>query len=547
MDAAQIQRLRPMLDRYLRGFDDCFGRRELPERTRVYVLGQLSDLQRKSIEPMADAAGLPPRTLQQFLSRHRWDERRMRDTLEQIIARDHRHPCSIGIFDETGHAKKGQKTPGVQRQWCGATGKTDNCTVTVHLGYAAGEFHCLLDSELYLPESWSADRQRCRQAAIPEQMVYRAKWQIALDLWARAVANGVRFEWLIFDENYGGKPGLLFALDDRGQRYVAEVPATFTGWLVDPQILRKEHHRKFGRPRRFPRLKAKSPSASYLRDLLRHSPILREVPWERFHVKDTRKGPMVWQAKAARFHLKRNGLPSWPHWLIVAHNVETPDEVKYFVSNAPEGAPLEVLLHVAFSRWHVERCFEDEKGQLGLSDFEVRNYRSLRRHLALTAVSHLFLAKVHQQWRGEKSRADGLPTPQSLLGPGAVPVADRNRPRRTAAANGPNHHANPATTGAITSQPRQDKAKAIARNGHRSGQVTLLHPNGRSGVVVIDGHCFLFVDGQLRLELLDPDPIDSVQSSGVGFEAYQSMIRVSDLIVRQIVWQPREQSYPGEF
>ena len=102
MDAAQIQRLRPMLDRYLGEFGHCFGRRELPERTRIYVTGQLSDLQRKSIEPMADAAGIPPRTLQQFLSRHLWDEAAMRDTVQHIVAGEHQHPCSIGIFDETG-------------------------------------------------------------------------------------------------------------------------------------------------------------------------------------------------------------------------------------------------------------------------------------------------------------------------------------------------------------------------------------------------------------------------------------------------------------
>lgn len=114
MDAKQIQQLKPMLEKYLREFDDCFGRRELPQRAKTYVTGQLSDLPRKSIEPMADAAGLPPRTLQQFLSRHGWDEMQMRDTLQQIVARDHQHPCSIGIIDETGHPKKGDKTPGVQ-------------------------------------------------------------------------------------------------------------------------------------------------------------------------------------------------------------------------------------------------------------------------------------------------------------------------------------------------------------------------------------------------------------------------------------------------
>lgn len=462
MDAKQIRQLKPMLNKYLRQFDDCFGRVEPTERLKTYVTGQLSDLQRKSIEPMADAASLPPRNLQQFLSLHKWDEMRMRDTLEQIVASEHQHPCSIGIFDETGHSKKGNKTPGVQRQWCGNTGKKDNCVVTVHLNYTAGDFHCLLDGELFLPESWADDPRRCQAAAIPEQMTYRPKWQIALELWERAVANGIRFEWVGADEGYGKVPEFLFELDDRGQRYVVEVPAIFTGWLVKPSLLHKEHHRRMGRKRRFPRLKAKSPSASSVEQLLLHSAILRKIPWQKFHIKDTTKGPVVWEAKAARFYLKRDGLPTRPHWLIVARNVQDPKEVKYFVSNAPEGIPLEVLLHVGFSRWHVERCFEDEKSELGLSHFEVRNYKSLRRHLIITAVSHLFLAKVHQKWRGKKSGPDGLPDSHSLFGAGSLFVADRPGAGKILGTDGGGYYSDTTPHSPFSSLPYEKKAEAVA-------------------------------------------------------------------------------------
>jgi len=463
MDARQIRQLEPMLNKYLRQFDDCFGRIEPTERLKTYVTGQLSDLQRKSIEPMADAAGLPPRNLQQFLSLHQWDEMHMRDTLEQIVANEHSHACSIGVFDETGHPKKGGKTPGVQRQWCGNTGKKDNCVVTVHLNYTAGDFHCLLDGELFLPESWSQDKDRCKVAAIPEQMTHRPKWRIALELWQRAVANGIRFEWLGADEGYGRVPAFLFELDDRGQRYVVEVPTIFTGWLVKPELLHKEHHRnRKGRKRRFPRLKAKSPSASSVKQLMLHSPVLRKIPWETFYVKDTTKGPVVWQAKAARFYLKRDGLPSRAHWLIIARNVENPKEVKYFVSNAPEGTPLEALLHVGFSRWHVERCFEDEKTELGLSHFEVRNYKSLRRHLIITAVSHLFLAKVHQLWRGKKSGVDGLPDSHSFFVAGSIFVGDGKSKRKMVRESSRDYYVNAVAHSAFSPLPYSTETQAIA-------------------------------------------------------------------------------------
>jgi SRSO17 transposase len=136
--------------------------------------------------------------------------------------------------DETSDPKKGDKTPGVKRQWCGATGKVDNCVVTVHLSYAAGDFHTLLAGELFLPEEWSEDRERCWEAGIPDEVVHRPKWQIAPGLRDRAVANGVRFEWMTADEGYGEAPAFHFALDDRGQRYVLEVPCTFHGWLRRP-------------------------------------------------------------------------------------------------------------------------------------------------------------------------------------------------------------------------------------------------------------------------------------------------------------------------
>lgn len=476
MDAKQIRRLEPELAVYLREFDDCFGRVEPARHLRTYVSGQLSDLRRKSIEPMADAAGIKPRDLQHFLALHQWDEDRMRDTVAHIVARDHPHPCSVGLLDETAHPKKGDKTPGVQRQWCGNTGKQDNCVVTVHLGYAAGDFHCLLDAELFLPESWAEDRDRCGQARIPEDMTHRTKWRMGLELYDRAVANGVRFEWLTFDEAYGQAPEFLFELDQRGQRYVAEVPRCFTGWLRKPELLYKDHHHpKSSRRRKFPRLTAKSPSASSVKDLLRHSPILRAIPWESFHVKDTDKGPMVWEAKAAPFYLKRDGLPTRPHWLIIARNRLNPKEVKFFVSNAPQSTPLEILLHVAFSRWHVERCFQDEKDKLGLSHFEVRNYVSLRRHWIITAVSHLFLAKLHQQWRGGKSRADRLPAPPGHVGPDSILVAAGRGEDSPSGTYRRHHPASTTTQRGGANIPHTHKTTAAGPDGNRFVEAQMLH------------------------------------------------------------------------
>ncbi len=398
-----------------------------------YVEGQLSDLPRKSVEPIALAADVPPRTLQQFLNSLAWDQDQLVDTLEAIVARDHMSPRSIGLIDETSCVKKGDQTPGVQRQWCGASGKTDNCMVSVHLGYAVDEFHCLLDSELYLPESWSEDRERCRRAFIPDTIVYRSKWRIALELLDRARANGVTFSYLTFDEGYGAKPEFLRELASREQVYVAEVPRTFSGWLTTPTVSLRPYRAGRSGPRRSkPRLRSGSAPAHSVEYHRQWTTALKDQPWKKWRLKDTQRGPLVWDVKHVPLMPKDDrGLPGASLHLIVARSVLEPGDVKYFVSNASADTPLEELLLVAFSRWHVERCFEDQKTELGFDHFEGRSYLGLKRHQAVTAVSHLFLAQVQQQLRGKKSRTH------------RVPGASRRRSVRSLVVAGHDGHARP--------------------------------------------------------------------------------------------------------
>jgi len=414
MDADQIRGLKPMLTRYLKQFDDCFARGDTRMHLPVYVEGQLSDLPAKSCEPIALAANVAPRTLQEFLSQHKWDEQRMRDRVQQLVASEHAGPNSIGILDETSDVKKGDKTPGVQRQWCGKVGKKENCLMTVHLGYATGDFHSLVDGDLYLPESWSADRARCREAGIPDEIVYRPKWRIGLELYDRARHNGVTFDWLTFDEGYGSKPLFLQGLAQRGQLFVAEVPTTFSCWPQTPPVTNRTYRRGGrGRHRKTPRLRSDAPPPSSVKDLLEHSSLLGDQSWVPYYIKDGQKGPIVWEAKHARIVMKGDdGLPGLELHLVVARNVLDPNEIKFFVSNAPSETKVSTLLLVAFSRWRVERCFRDQKQEVGLDQWEGRKWLGLQRHLILSTVSYLFLARVREKLRGEKSRAHRLPSPR---------------------------------------------------------------------------------------------------------------------------------------
>ncbi len=315
----------------------------------------MSGLHRKSVEPMALQAGVPPRSLQAFLSLLQWDEDRLVDRLQRNVARDHVHPWAIGVVDETGCGKDGRHTACVQRQWCGSLGKVDNCVVSVHTGYVVGNFHCVLDSDLFVPESWANDSVRRKEVGMPEDVAHRSKPKIALEQIRRALSNGIRVSAWTFDELYGASYDFLDGLDRLGQTYVAEVPCTFCGWAKEPVVrvrLTPQEMCKNGRKRLFPRLSATAAPVSEVRNLLTHSPAFRDQDWTPIHIKNGEKGAIVREVKAVRFFMRRDGLPTRAHGLIVARDLHR-GELKFFVSNASGGVPLEWLLYVACSRWPV--------------------------------------------------------------------------------------------------------------------------------------------------------------------------------------------------
>ena len=412
MDITQIKGIGKELNTFLSQFDDCFARIGSRRNLRAYVHGQLSDLPRKSIEPMALAANMKPRTLQCFLSLLEWDHLRLRDKLQWTVASDHAHPAAIGLIDDTGNPKKGRETAGVQWQWCGNTGKRDNCVVGVHIGYVAGDFQCLLDSDVYLPEGWANDPARRKKVGIPDDVVYRKKTDMALDQVSGSLQNGIRVSAWTFDAWYGRDGEFLDGLEARGQNYVGEIPSDFSGWLYEPEMLMgptpQERHKR-GRKRHFPRLAKKALPASEVRNLLVYSRVFQNQPWQPFHIKDSENGPVVWEVKYARFYRKqgKDGLPGPAHSLIITRNVLNPDEIKYFISNLlPEsnGVTLEKLLWIAFSRFPIERCFEIGKRDLGMDHFEVRNWTAIHRHFYISQLSYLFCSRVHQTLREKKDR-----------------------------------------------------------------------------------------------------------------------------------------------
>ena len=184
----------------------------------------------------------------------------------------------------------------------------------------------------------------------------------------------MKFAWLTFDEWYGAKPAFPHGLHSGGQCFVGEIHGRFVAWTEEPSVTSRPFRKSGrGRSRKTPRLTANSPKSRYIEDLVRHRKVFTDQPWEKWHLRDGEKGPMVWEVKRATIRAKdENGLPIGPWQLIVCRNVMNPTEVKYFISNASPETPTATLLLVAFSRWRVERCFQDDKGAVGLDHYEGR-------------------------------------------------------------------------------------------------------------------------------------------------------------------------------
>jgi len=404
MTVEQIAALGPALATFLGCFKPCFVTKNTFGHCATYCRGLLSDLPRKSVEPIALAAGCAVRTLQEFLATHVWDHGRMRDEIQWRIVRQHLpapggKPAGgvgvVGWIDETGVAKKGDKTPGVQRQYCGASGKVDNCIVTVHLACRCGDFAAILDNDLYLPEqTWDtgpAAKQRREQAHIPDEVIYASKWLLALGQIKHAMANGVRFDWLTFDEWYGGKPGFLAALEDLGLLYVTEVPKNLPCFAGLPK------YQSLQRPF----------TAKPVENVCKWSKPFKGKPWKTVKLARKTLGNQVWEVRSAQVYLARDGKPlPRTHWLIVARQPRT-GEVKYFVSNAPPRTALLTLLKVAFTRAGVEHLFRLAKSEVGFGHFEGRNYQGLMRHMTLCQLVLLFAAEQTERLRGEKPGGDG--------------------------------------------------------------------------------------------------------------------------------------------
>lgn len=362
-----------------------FARSELRRRAQAYLRGLLGPAERKNSWQLAEETGDPtPYGLQHLLGRANWEADLLRDDLRQYVLEhlgEEEDPGDMIVVDETSFLKKGEKSVGVARQYCGTVGKVENCQVGVFLAYASSKGTAFIDRELYLPEEeWAEDRQRMRAVGVPEEVGFATKPKLAQKMLERALVEaGVEAAWVVADLAYGDARYLGVMLEEREQPYVLSVSGKAQVWVGFDQPKVSEILTTLQRQQGEP------PPSSWAGE--------EEGGWRRLSCGEGAKGERLYDW--IRLPLNDPPQEGFSRWLMVRRSISDPEkELAAYVVFCPEGTSLGELARVAGSRWAIEVAFEEAKGEVGLDHYEVRSWQGWYRHITLALFAHAFLAAI---------------------------------------------------------------------------------------------------------------------------------------------------------
>jgi SRSO17 transposase len=361
-------------------FAGRFSRVEPRRRAFAYVRGLLSGLERKNGWTLAEQAGdRSPNALQEMLYSPCWDPDAVRDDLREYVVEWLGEPDAVLAADETGFVKKGVRSAGVQRQYSGTAGRTENCQLGVFLCHVSRLGRVLVDRELYLPVSWTDDRDRCRAAYVPDEVGFATKPALARAMLERALAAGVPFRWFTADEAYGQNPGLRAWLREQDVWYVMAT-------RCDEQVPAGP----YGSATRLDTLIGKLPGRA----------------WKRLSCGDGAHGPRRydWATVAIDHNLPDNRRGA----VLARRSISNPDQISYYLCYGPAGTRLPELVRVAGSRWGIEEAFQTAKNEVGLDHYQVRRYDAWYAHITLAMVAAAFLAVTRAQ---QLAKGAPIPTP----------------------------------------------------------------------------------------------------------------------------------------
>jgi SRSO17 transposase len=389
-------------------FAHLFERQEPREQAAKYLRGLLAPVERKNGWQLAEVVGdKTPDATQRLLYQAQWEADAARDELQRFIIEVFGDAEGIGVVDETGFLKKGRHSVGVKRQYSGTAGKVENCQIGTFLSYASAKGHVFLDRRLYLPEEWCADPERRAQAQVPAAVPFQTKPEQAVAMLAQAWAQGVPMRWVTGDEVYGDAPALRDAVAESGRWYVLAVRQTTPVWLERPQVV-VPAGTGVGRPPTQAQVKVGEPPALPVAAVVAAWP---ESRWQRLTVAEGEKGPRTYDWACQRVVEAVDQMPGRDSWLVARRSLSDPSDLAYYLSNAPAATPLLPLAQVAATRYTVEQCIEEAKGETGLDHYEVRFWHSWYRHITLSMMAHTWLASIRLQANQEKGGPSRLSWP----------------------------------------------------------------------------------------------------------------------------------------
>jgi SRSO17 transposase len=390
-----IEGLLDRLEAFVEPFALSLDRPEQRRHAAQYMAGLLSKLPRKSGEAIAYLHDLGRQGLQNFVGSVPWDHKPLLATLASQVAREIGEADAVIVFDPSGFAKKGTRSVGVIRQWCGRLGKLENCQVGVYMAYVSGKEHTLVNTRLYLPEEWAKDRTRREGAGVPKEARFRTRHQLALEMLDEC-GKALPHSWVAGDDEMGRPSSFRRELRDRGERYLLGVPSNTL--VRDLDVPPPEYS---GRGR--------YPRSPFLR-LDRWLAALPEAAWTRIEVRDGEKGPLVVEVVKRRVQARTETGGTGPDELLfVAREAQPGGRFKhdYYLSNADPEEPLAELARVSRAAHRVEECFRRSKSEAGLADYQVRNWRGWHHHQALSLLAAWFLNRETRRGKNRDPGVDG--------------------------------------------------------------------------------------------------------------------------------------------
>ena len=313
------------------------------------------------------------------------------------------------LLDESGFKKSGMNCVGVKRQYCDRLGKVDNCQVGVYLGYTNGNRRTLIDERLYLPEEWANDLVRRIQCGVPDDVTFKTKAELGLEMILDTRERGVPFAWIGMDCFYGEQPWLRSEIDNSELIYIADVPCDTQVWLNLPKTEIPEKKGARGRNPTIEKLAQAEPEPVKVQKLIDHP----DIKYHRVFLRETERKELWSKLACLRVYPVENKLPGKETWLIIRKD-EGDNETKYQFSNASADTSIERLGRMSCSRYWMERALQDAKGNTKMADYQVRGWTAWHHHMVMTLLAMLFIMELQIEF-GKKAPITSVQDVKEIL------------------------------------------------------------------------------------------------------------------------------------